>query len=107
MRYARRMIQTNQQASGESLHDLRQRVLQGLPCRAEVLVNMIDALSVGPRPATPSEIVLSPLWGYASSTLYAGLREGAEAATVMKDFMPRSLKSFMYLVKSLVYQRKE
>jgi hypothetical protein len=47
-----------------------------------VLVNMIDALSVGPRPATPSELVLSPLWGYASSTLYGGLREGAEPATL-------------------------
>jgi hypothetical protein len=46
--------------------------LQGLPCRAEVLVDMIDTLSVGPRPATPSELVFSPLWGYASSTLYAG-----------------------------------
>ncbi len=75
-------MNTQQHTSGESLHDLRQRVLQGLPCRAEVLVNMIDALSVGPRPATPSELVLSPLWGYASSTLYAGLREGAEPTTV-------------------------
>ncbi len=71
------MLEPNQPASGDSLHDLRQRVLQGLPCRAEVLVNMIDALSVGPRPATPSELVFSPLWGYASSTLYAELREGA------------------------------
>lgn len=76
------MLEPNQQASGASLYDLRQRVLQGLPCRAEVLVSMIDALSVGPRPATPSELVFSPLWGYASSTLYAGLREGAAPATL-------------------------
>jgi len=77
------MRETNQQASGESLHDLRQRVLQGLPRRAAVLVNMIDALSVGPRAATPSELVLSPLWGFGSSTLYAGLRAGAEPAPVV------------------------
>jgi hypothetical protein len=76
------MLNTQQHTSGESLHDLRQRVLQGFPCRAEVLVNMIDALSVGPRPATPSELVLSPLWGYASSTLYSGLRASPEPATV-------------------------
>jgi hypothetical protein len=66
------MMKTQPNASGESIQDLRQRVLQGLPCRAEVLVDMIDTLSVGPRPATPSELVFSPLWGYASSTLYAG-----------------------------------
>jgi hypothetical protein len=76
------MMNTQQHTSGESFHDLRQRVLQGLPCRSEVLVNMIDALNVGPRPATPSELVLSPLWGYASSTLSSGLREGAEPTTV-------------------------
>ena len=76
------MQKTQPNTSGESIQDLRQRVLQGLPCRAAVLVDLIDALSVGPRPATPSEVGLSPLWGYANSTLYSGLREGATPATV-------------------------
>ena len=75
-------LKTQPNTSGESIQDLRQRVLQGLPCRAAVLVDLIDALSVGPRPATPSEVGLSPLWGYANSTLYSGLREGATPATV-------------------------
>ena len=76
------MQKTQPNTSGESIQDLRQRVLQGLPCRAAVLVDLIDALSVGPRPATPSEVGLSPLWGYANSTLYSGLGEGATPATV-------------------------
>lgn len=68
--------------SGDSIHDLRRRVLEALPCRDEVLLNIIDALAVGPRPATPSELALSPLWGFAGSTLYSGLREGADPATL-------------------------
>ena len=75
------MQKTQPNTSGESIQDLRQRVLQGLPCRAAVLVDLID-VKVGPRPATPSEVGLSPLWGYANSTLYSGLREGATPATV-------------------------
>ncbi len=73
---------TKNSASGESIHDLRERVLQALPYRDEVLLNIIDALSVGPRPATPSELALSPLWGFASSSVYSGLREGAGPSTV-------------------------
>lgn len=73
---------TKNNASGESIHDLRQRVLQALPYRDELLLNLIDALAVGPRPATPSEVVLSPLWGFACSTLYSGLRQGADPSTL-------------------------
>lgn len=69
-------------ASGESIHDLRRRVLEALPCRDEVLLTIIDALAVGPRPATPSELALSPWWGFAGSSLYSGLREGADASTL-------------------------
>ncbi len=75
-------METKQSASCDIIVDLRRRVLQALPCREEVVLNIIDALSVGPRPATPSEVVLSPLWGFASSTLYSGLREGADPGAV-------------------------
>jgi hypothetical protein len=74
---------TKDSASYESIHDLRHRVLEALPYRDELLLNLIDALAVGPRPATPSELVLSPLWGFASSTLYSGLRQGAGPSTLM------------------------
>ena len=73
---------TKNSASGESIHDLHQRVLQALPYRDEMLLNLIDALAVGPRPATPSEVALSPLWGFACSTLYSGLRQGADPSTL-------------------------
>jgi hypothetical protein len=73
---------TKNSASGESIHDLRGRVLQALPYRDDLLLDLIDALAVGPRPATPSEVVISPLWGFAGSTLYSGLREGADPATL-------------------------
>lgn len=73
---------TKNSASGESIHDLHQRVLQALPYRDEMLLNLIDALAVGPRPATPSEVALSPLWGFACSTLYSGLRQGADPSAL-------------------------
>ena len=76
------MMTTKNSTSAQSIHDLRGRVLQALPYREDLLLNLIDSLSVGPRPATPSEVVLSPVWGFAGSTLYSGLREGANAWTL-------------------------
>ena len=38
------MQKTQPNTSGESIQDLRQRVLQGLPCWAAVLVDLIDVL---------------------------------------------------------------
>lgn len=73
---------TKNSASAESIHDLRRRVLQALPYRDELLLNLIDALAVGPRPITPSEVVISPLWGFACSTLYSGLRQGADPSAL-------------------------
>lgn len=64
-------------ASMASILDLRRRVSEALPYRGGVLLNIIDALAAGPRIATPSELALSPLWGFAPATLYTGLRAGA------------------------------
>jgi len=65
-------------ASMASILDLRRRMYEALPYRADVLLNIIDALTAGPRIATPAELALSPLWGFAPATLYTGLRAGAE-----------------------------
>ena len=56
--------------------------MEALPYRDELLLNLIDALTVGPRLATPAELPLSPLWGFQGSSLYAGLR-GACAPTTL------------------------
>jgi hypothetical protein len=69
-------------ASGHIILDLRCRVLQALPYRNELLLNIIDALTIGPRLATPSELVLSPLWGFEGSSLYSGLRGGCDQTTL-------------------------
>jgi hypothetical protein len=45
-------------------------------------MNMVDALAVGPRIATPFELVLSPIWGYDWSSLYTGLSRAAELDSV-------------------------
>jgi hypothetical protein len=73
---------TNPGASGESVLDLRRRVVEALPYRDELVLNLIDCLTVGPRLATPAEVPLSPLWGFAGSSLYAGLRGAAEPTTL-------------------------
>jgi hypothetical protein len=50
------------------------------------LINLIDVLSVGPRPASPVEMTLSPLWGYDWSSLYTGIsRAGQELAENIVD----------------------
>jgi hypothetical protein len=56
--------------------------LAALPYRDELLLNLIDALTVGPRLATPSELPLSPVWGFEGSSLYSGLRGACDQATL-------------------------
>jgi hypothetical protein len=73
---------TNPCAAGDIVLDLRRRVLAALPYRDELLLNLIDCLTVGPRLATPAELPLSPLGGFAGSSLYAGLRGAAEPTTL-------------------------
>ncbi len=57
--------------------DLRQRVMESFDSSSQVLMNILDALTVGPRIATPFGLVLSPIWGYGCSSLYTGIRRAA------------------------------
>ena len=73
---------TNPCASGDIVLDLRRRVVEALPYRDELLLNLIDCLTVGPRMATPAELPTSPLWGFAGASLYAGLRGACEPTSL-------------------------
>ena len=59
---------TKECAAQASILDLRLRIWMALQYRDDVLLNLIDALTVGPRIASPSEATTSPLWGFAPST---------------------------------------
>jgi len=73
-------------ASKASIEDFRDHVAQGLGPASEVLFNVIDVLAIGPRPASPVEMTLSPLWGYRWSNLYTGIdRASQELAETIAD----------------------
>jgi len=80
------MRKNNQCASQASIEDFRERVAQSLGPSRAVLLNLIDVLAVGPRPASPVEVVLSELWGYEWSSLYSALRRaGEDLALTIED----------------------
>lgn len=73
-------------ASKASIEDFRDHVAQGLGPASGVLFNVIDVLAVGPRPVSPVELTLSPLWGYQWSSLYTGIdRASQELAETISD----------------------
>src|SRR5215813_9495567 len=73
-------------ASKASIEDFRDRVAQSLGPASGVLINLIDVLAIGPRPASPVELTLSPLWGYQWSSLYTGIsRASKELAETIED----------------------
>jgi hypothetical protein len=73
-------------ASKVSIEDFRARVAQSLGPVSGILINLIDVLAIGPRPASPVELTLSPLWGYQWSSLYTGIsRAGKELAETISD----------------------
>lgn len=49
-----------------------------MPEYARTLLNTIEALAVGTRIGTAGEVTLSPLFGFALSTLYSALRSAAQ-----------------------------
>src|SRR3989442_15007476 len=65
-------------ASTEIILDLRRDLAKSFSVQADVLMNILDALMVGPRIATPFELVFSPIWGYEGSSICAALRRAAE-----------------------------
>jgi len=76
----------NKSASKASIKDFRDHVSQSLGPASGVLINLIDVLVIGPRPASPVEMTLSPLWGYRWSSLYTGInRASQELAETIAD----------------------
>src|SRR5262245_45345729 len=73
-------------ASKASIEGFRDHVARGLGPAREVLFNVIDVLAIGPRPTSPVELTLSPLWGYRWSNLYTGIdRASQELAETIAD----------------------
>ena len=80
------MMEKTNSASKESIEDFRDHVAQGLRPASGVLINLIDVLAIGPRPASPVEMTLSPLWGYRWSSLYTAIdRASRELAETIAD----------------------
>ena len=63
---------------------MRELVQKSFLYRSEVLSNIIEALVVGPRIATPTELAASPIMGYQWSSLYSGMRAGDEPLSIRR-----------------------
>src|SRR5262249_44305940 len=66
-------------ASTQSVQDFRATVADSFVSSGAVLLNLIDALAVGPRPGSPVEITSSALFAYDHNSLDQALRRGADA----------------------------
>jgi hypothetical protein len=64
---------TRADGAQEIIRDLRNRREDSFAASGQVLMNALDALSIGPRINSPFELVMSPVWGYHWSSLYAGI----------------------------------
>ena len=79
-------------ASKASIEDFRDHVAQGLWPASGALINLIDVLAIGPRPASPVERTLSPLLGYWWSSLYtAENRASQELAETISIGLPEEI----------------
>src|SRR5215813_15223713 len=73
-------------ASKAIIEDFRDHVAHSIGPASEVLINLINVLAIGPRPISPAEMTLSPLWGYRWSSLYTGIsRASQELAETIAD----------------------
>lgn len=70
---------TRADGAEEIIGDLRNRMEDSFAASGQVLMNALDALSIGPRLNSPFELVLSPVWGYHWSSLYAGIARATQA----------------------------
>jgi hypothetical protein len=71
------MKNKSRSASLQSVQELRDAVAQSFKVESSVLLNLIDALVVGPRPESAVEIALSPAFGYDFSNVYAACYRSA------------------------------
>lgn len=70
---------TKADGAEEIIRDLRNRMEDSFTASGQVLMNALDALSIGPRINSPFELVMSPVWGYHWSSLYAGIARATQA----------------------------
>lgn len=75
-------MQIQNSASTQSVQDLRAAISGSFDTQGAVLLNIIDALAVGPRPNSPVEVSASPNFAYGHDSLYQALRRAAEALGV-------------------------
>ena len=66
-------MQLQKSASAQSVEDFRAAVAASFETSGAVLLNLIEALAVGPRPGAPA------VFAYGHDHLYQGLRRAAAA----------------------------
>jgi hypothetical protein len=66
-------------ASTQSVQEIRATVANSFDSNGAVLLNIIEALAIGPCPGAPVEVSESAVFGYGHDSLYQALRRAAEA----------------------------
>ena len=72
-------MQIQKSVSAQSVEDFRAAVADSFDTNGAVLLNLIEALAVGPRPGAPVEVTESAVFAYGHDSLYQGLRRAAAA----------------------------
>lgn len=86
------------------IEEFREQVKAAFIYRGELLMQIIDALTVGPRILAPVEIVETPLWKYQWASLYSGIRFGKEAKTI--EELRRARSNWLSRQEQFVEQEK-
>jgi hypothetical protein len=60
------------------MHLFRYSVAKSFRDEDDILFNLVDSLTVGPRPHSAVEVTLSPAWNYDFSFLYAALTQSGK-----------------------------
>ena len=71
-------MENQKSASSQSVQDFRAAVVRSFDSQGVVLLNIIDALAVGPRPGSPVDVTASALFAFGHDSLYKALRRGAD-----------------------------
>lgn len=80
----RRIMLVKKNESIRILEELSDFVEASFPYRSEALMNIIEALVVGPRITSPLELAGSPQLGYQWSSIYSSIREGTDQESLVK-----------------------
>lgn len=72
-------MQIPKNVSTQSVADFRAAVADSFDTSGAVLLNLIEALAVGPRPGAPVEVSASAVFAYGHDSLYQALRRAAAA----------------------------